>query len=57
MKKTIGVFAHVDGGKTTFSESDFAGEMSDVYKQYNMTKQATAAFLSGEIPKTLYKIR
>ena len=46
---------YLQSKKTTFSESDFAGEMSDVYKQYNMTKQATAAFLSGEIPKTLYK--
>lgn len=47
--------SYLQSKKTTFSESDFTGKMSDVYKEYNMTKQATAAFLSGEIPKTLYK--
>lgn len=46
---------YLQSKKTTFSENDFVGEMSDVYRQYNMTKQATTAFLSGEIPKTLYK--
>ena len=46
---------YLQSKKTTFSENDFVGEMSDVYKQYNMTKQSTTAFLSGEIPRTLYK--